>query len=42
MWYNDDDAIAIIAGMEYFARSLPMESVPKDIVLFAVDAIFSN
>ena len=39
IWYNDDEAIAIMAGIEYFARSLPNESVPSDIVLFCADAI---
>jgi hypothetical protein len=39
MWYNDEDAIAIIAGIEYRARSLPNESVPNDTVLFCADAI---
>ena len=40
MWYSDDDAIAIIAGMEYRARSLPMESDPNDTVLLCADAIY--
>ena len=30
----------MIAGMEYLARSLLNESVPKDIVLLCADAIF--
>ncbi len=30
MWYSDDDAIAMMAGIAYRKRSLPMLSVPSD------------
>ena len=39
MWYSDEEAIAMMAGMEYRAKSLPSESVPSDIVLFCTVAI---
>ena len=37
MWYSDDDAMAMIAGMAYRAKSLPSESVPSETVLFCTD-----
>ena len=40
MWYSDDDAMAMIAGIAYRARSLPSESVPSDTVLFCTDDIY--